>query len=163
MTTREWRGWGWSIEVADTVAVRTQEMDWSFAPDDAALLHVQRRWFRWHLLEDGRQLSRLRGSRREEAERLDVAIRRVANKRLLDSCVAWHADLAELLRRAKRDQRWITTEHEEHLLRRSRPQRTTSEHRGDEPCSTAMRARGPALVSGSDRSNRSRTSGPQRS
>jgi DNA helicase-4 len=117
MSTSEWSGNGWTVTVTDTEMALAQASGSVIIPSTKApQLGVRRRWFRWSLHNDGQQLVRLRGITKHEASELSRALRRLALTPAIAGAVSWRAAAAQLLGRARTEQRWISTETVDALL-----------------------------------------------
>ena len=111
MSTDEWSGKGWRVTVTSTeMALAQASGSITISSANAARLKVRRRWFRWVLHNQDQPLVRLRGITKTEAAALSRALRRLALTPAIADAVAWYAAAAQLLTRARTEQRWISTE-----------------------------------------------------
>ena len=107
----EWSGKGWTVTVTDTeMALAQTSGSVTLSSTNAARLKVRRRWFRWVLHNEDQPLVRLRGITKTEAAALSRALRRLALTPAIANAVVWYAAAAQLLTRARTEQRWISTE-----------------------------------------------------
>jgi DNA helicase-4 len=117
VTTNAWSGQGWKITVSDTEVIVAEASGPISVPGTAASrLDVRRRWFRWSLRYDGRQLVRLRAVRRADASTLTRALRRLALAPAIAEAIGWHTAVTQLLATARIQQRWVPTEAVDALL-----------------------------------------------
>src|SRR5580658_629214 len=122
MSTDKWSGEGWTVTVTGTeMALAQASGSVTISSTNAARLKVRRRWFRWVLDNEGQPLVRLRGITKTEAAALSGALRRLALTPAIADAVAWYAGAAQLLTRARIEQRWISTETVDALVA-TRPQ-----------------------------------------
>jgi DNA helicase-4 len=119
VTTRsnEWSGRGWKITVTEAAADITEaSRTITLSSVQAAHLELRRRWFRWHLYNDGQPLVRLRGITAVEAQTLGNALRRLTLSPEISNAVAWHAAVTRIVSGALAEQRWIPTEIVDRLI-----------------------------------------------
>ena len=113
----EWSGNGWTVTVTGTEMALSQAAGSVTIPStETARLEVRLHWFRWSLRNGGQQLAQLHGITKREASELSRALRGLALTPAIAGAVAWHSAAAQLLARARTEQRWISTETADMLL-----------------------------------------------
>jgi DNA helicase IV len=121
MTSREWRGRDWKVNVTEQALTATGPSGVvTVSAAEASSLEVRLGWFRSTLQHCGQPLVGLRGLSRSKAKELALAVRHLALVPTIAAAAEWHAAMVGLLDQARRDQRWVPTEAVDELVA-SRP------------------------------------------
>ncbi len=123
MSPSDWSGKGWTITITDTeITIAHESGSVSIRASDTSRLELRRKWLKWNLLDNGRQVVYLRGLKKHEASTLARALHLLTLMPTIAGAIAWHTIAGRLLSEARAAQRWISAEAVDALLA-TRPER----------------------------------------
>lgn len=119
--TAQWEGKRWTITVRDhEVVIDSDGASCTLTDEQVTNVSVSRSWWRWELRNDGHRVALLPGLNRQNARRIEGAVRRLRYASELAAAQTWCNAAIELLQRSSTTSRWVARESVDELLR-SRP------------------------------------------